>query len=79
MISYLQTMIMIEYASEDCKSWVDSQQKINLSTLIKSIWSRMINCIIWIINWRNDDVKIKLTSHEVKRVKQSWLNDAHSD
>ena len=79
MISYLRATIMIEYASEDCKSWVDSQQKVNLSTLIKSIWSRMINRIIRIINQRNDDVKMKSTSHEVRRVKQSWLNDAHSD
>ncbi len=79
MISYLRTTIMIEYVSEDCKSWADSQQKVNLSTLIKSIWSRVINCIIRVINWRNNDVEMKSTSHEARRIKQSWLNDAHSD
>ncbi len=78
-ILYLRAMIMTKYASEDCKSWADSQQKVNLSTLIKSIWSRVINCIIQVINQRNDDVKMKSTSHEVRRVKQSWLNNAHSD
>ncbi len=79
MILYLRMMIMTEYASEDCESWADSQQKVNLSTLIKSIWLRVINCIIWIINQRDNNVKMKSTSHEVRRVKQSWLNDAHSD
>ncbi len=79
MILYLQAMIMIEYTSEDCKSWADFQQKVNLSTFIKSIWSRMINCIIWIINQKDDDVKMKSTSYEVRRVKQSWLNNAYTD
>ncbi len=37
MISYLRATIMTEYASEDCKSWADFQQKVNLSTFIKSI------------------------------------------
>jgi len=31
-ISYLRATIMIEYASKDCESWADSQQKVNLST-----------------------------------------------
>jgi len=36
-ILYLRATIMTEYASEDCESWTDFQQKVNLSTFIKSI------------------------------------------
>ncbi len=79
MISYLQATIMTEYANKDCKSWVNFQQKVNLSTFIKSIWLKVINCIIQVINQRDDDVEMKSTFHEVRRIKQSWLNDAHSD
>ncbi len=79
MISYLQATIMTEYANKDCKLWVNFQQKVNLSTFIKSIWLKVINCIIQVINQRDDDVKMKSTFHEVRRIKQSWLNDAHSD
>ncbi len=73
----------------ELRLWLNTQAKTvnhelilskkSIFQLIKSIWSRVINCIIQVINWRNNDVEMKSISHEVRRIKQSWLNDAHSD
>jgi len=68
-VPYMQATIMTGYASEGCGPWADSQQKANLSTLIKSIWLRVANRMGRVSNRRDDDVEVEPAPHEARKVK----------
>ena len=71
-VPFLQAMLITESFSEDCESWAESQQKMQLNSLMSKIWWRLADDLEKMKRQHDSDVKRNSVPQEAWRISISY-------